>query len=92
MSKFDTISYDLEAAHLDYDRTLGLSARAFGEDSDAGRPDGPRQQQLDRLAVRISALSAQLLELERDAEEAAAVTWDEDGHAGKWAHVADILY
>lgn len=88
MSKLDSINYDLDAAFADYDRTLGLSARAFGEDSDAGRPDGPRQQQLDRLCVRISVLQQQL----RDAEEASEVTWDEDGHAGKWAHVADILY
>lgn len=88
MSKFDAIQYDLNAAFADYDRTLGLSARAFGEDSDAGRPDGPRQQALDRLCVRISVLQQQL----RDAEDADGIVWDEDGHAGKWAHVSDILY
>jgi len=40
----------------------------------------------ERLGVRISVLQQQL----RDAEDADGIVWDEDGHAGKWAHVADI--
>lgn len=42
------------------------------------------------LGVRIAVLQQQL----RDAayeEDVSDVTWDEDGHAGKWAHVADTL-
>lgn len=40
----------------------------------------------ERLGVRIAVLQQQL----RDAEDSDGITWDEDGHAGKWAHVADI--
>lgn len=77
MSKTDSIRHDLNQAVLDYDRLLSLSLLLSAEEHIA----------LERLGIRISVLQQQL----RDAEDEDGITWDEDGHAGKWAHVADTL-
>lgn len=63
-------------------RDLDVARREY----DALLNKGADHKIVEALGDRISVLQQQL----RDAEDADGIVWDKDGHAGKWAHVADI--
>jgi hypothetical protein len=81
MSKLDSIQRDLDVALADYDRLLSLSLLI----SDSAE----EHVALERLGVRIAVLQQQL----SDAEEVAAIMWEEfeeDEPAKGCIHVANV--